>query len=859
MLKQVVLLVAVIGLLQSAAAKNLPGAFEAPALAFYFVHKGGPLKLDFSARVSQKQNAGQVLCRFFDADEKLVKWQYTKISKDSTWKQSHNYGKNAPKGVYQIRCSSKNAMVSVKSTPEEGFGVMAARCMFHSGIKGQFDNAYFYVLPGTKKIILQGFGISGTVFDSTGKAIKKLVTHKRNEINLTGQSGKVCSLKLNMPVGSYYRTQISGMPTILCGDKATAAAIAGSVNKAPDGKYYPHKFQVEMVKYLQSLKKSDLELAPIDLTTREKEWLADPNAAALLDGHGAMKHFPHIMSIQQTDPKAKDFGACKSRYVMAFVLGLNRPFNPYYKNKTLQKKVLASAFRYLLGMTEYETFQSAGNNYCGGDALLGVEDVTGFGAGANAIEDKKLRDLWIDGMRRLPDRFPFFRVSCENQSSHWPYIYYWTCKGTGEKGYLNLAQDYIKSMSLPENNPFMKTGYQQEAYGPDATYQGLGACYQAAYYRMSGDENAKAGLKRIYNLFNHTTAPEPDGKKKYGASMFSHRTAGSWTTPQYGAGRPLMRGELEEAAIWNRQTKTYSPEEIKKLIRQKVPEYVYKNSPQVMKYAAGVWNSMFSDYFYRSENLKNSVHPVLKSDNFLKNFNNEFICVRRPSYYAFAYIGKTAAGWTKSRVNFKPYNKKPVYKWNQTQGLGMFWTPDFGNNLLAMNWTADTANIIRADISDDKCDLPSYWSLSSNFDPDTMTLLMNWKMLKTPVDIQRKITFGETSIKVKVRLRFTGDVKIRDMFEQLPFVKKSGVTIEFDNAGKWQDKPCKTAAVRFRNSAGAGVLYKFKKPHDMSFGPESKATWDKSQVNGVIRIHLGGVFKKNKLARVQYVIIPVKP
>jgi hypothetical protein len=96
------------------------------------------------------------------------------------------------------------------------------------------------------------------------------------------------------------------------------------------------------------------------------------------------------------------------------------------------------------------------------------------------------------------------------------------------------------------------------------------------------------------------------------------------------------------------------------------------------------------------------------------------------------------------------------------------------------------------------------------------------------------------------------------MFEQLPFVKKSGVTIEFDNAGKWLDKPCKTAAVRFRNAAGAGVLYKFKKPHDMSFGPDSKATWDKSQVNGVIRIHLGGVFKKNKLARVQYEIIPVK-
>jgi hypothetical protein len=615
MLKTVVLLIAVVGSLQVSGAKNLPGTFRAPALAFYFVHKGGPLKLNFSAVVVPEQTRGQVLCRFFDANEKLVKWRYAKLKRGNKFHHSYNYGRNAPKGVYQIRCSSNNAMISVEATPVNDFGVMAARCMFHAGVKDQFSNAWFYVLPGTKQLQLKGYSISGAVYDSTGKVIKKLANGKNNKIDVSGQAGKICKLSLKMKPGSYPKTQISGMPTILCGNKATAEAIAGNINKAPDGKYYPHKFQVEMVKFLQSLKKEDLTLAPTDLTSREKEWLADPNAAILLDKYGPMKHLPHIMSVQQTDPKAKDFGIVKNYAVMAFICGLDRPFNPYFKHKKLQTKTLAAAYRYLLKMKEDETFRG-GNNYSGADALTGMEHVVAFGSGAKVIENKKLRELWLNGIRRLCDRFSFFRVSCENQSSHWPYMYYWLYKGSGEKGYTALARDYISGMSLPENNPFMKTGYQQEAYGSDATYQGLGSSYQAAYFRMSGDPNAKAGLQRIYNLFNHTTAPEPDGETKYGASMFSHRTAGSWTSPQYSAGLPLIRAELEEAAYWRPEVKSYTPEKIKKLLRAKVPKNVYTNTPQVMIYATAVWNPMFSDYFYRSTAIKNAIHPILKSQKF---------------------------------------------------------------------------------------------------------------------------------------------------------------------------------------------------------------------------------------------------
>ncbi len=858
MLKQVVLLLAVIGLLQSAAAKNLPGAFKAEAMAFYVVHKGGPLKIAVGVTAS-KDAPGKIVCRFFDANEKLVKWDYGKIKPGESVSYYNNFGPDAPKGIYQMRYSGKNITVDLKTVPEASFGIMPLRCMLNATSNDQFKKAWFYIPPGYDSFTIRGIGIQGNIYDASGKEVVTIGS-KNKKIDIKGKVGQVWSIALKMKPGAYYRFGVSGMPLILCPDQKTAMAIAGSMEKTSDGKYFPHKFQVKMYEWIKSLKKNDLELKIADLRNKKK-LEADDRAGALFGRWSFLDYLLYTLKHQDIDPASKTFGTGGNPTSLALIYSLKKPWNPYYHDPVIEKRLLLAQFQRLLILKENDSRDNSCSSYSGGDALLFLQfPSSSFCFAGKEIQDKKLAELWAGAVRRIPDRFSMFRVSCENQSSHWPVAYLYMAKGTGEKGYVELAKDYISGMSLPENNAFMKTGYQQEAYGPDATYQGLGACYQALYYRMTGNDIAKKGLDTIYNLFNHTVAPEPDGKKIFGASLFAHRTAGSWTTPQYGAGRQLMKGELESAAVWYRNIDDidYSKKLDDALLKpHKTPEKS-KRGQTVSTYSTSLFGPLYSNYLYPSKKIKNAKLPVERSSSFTRNFNNEFICVRRPSYYAFAYIGKTAAEWTKSRVMFKPYNKKPVYKWNQTQGLGMFWTPDFGSNLLAMNWTADTANIIRADISDDKCDLPSYWSLSSNFDPDTMTLLMNWKMFKTPVDIQRKITFGEKSIKVKVRLRFTGDVKIRNMFEQLPFVKKDGITIEFDNAGKWQDKPCKTAAVRFRNGAGAGVLYKFKNPHDMSFGPESKATWDKSQVNGVVRIHLGGVFKKNKLARVQYEIIPIK-
>lgn len=130
--------------------------------------------------------------------------------------------------------------------------------------------------------------------------------------------------------------------------------------------------------------------------------------------------------------------------------------------------------------------------------------------------------------------------------------------GSGRQVYKTLAHDFALAFYDPELNWFMKTGYQQEAYGPDATYSGLCASNQDLYYKFSCDEIAKEGLRKTYDFFNHTVAPEPDGRI-LGASNFCHRTSGSWVHRQFNAGFHLMSDELPEAGTWYPEKADLSP------------------------------------------------------------------------------------------------------------------------------------------------------------------------------------------------------------------------------------------------------------------------------------------------------------
>lgn len=838
---------------QSTEKIRFTGPFRAEALAFFFIHDGGPLKIGVDATPDENKEAGKILCRFYDAAERLVHGDYQKLPPNQTKHIEYDYGADAPAGIYQIRYSGRNLKVEVRSVPASSFGVMPSRCMMKASSVGQFENVWFKVPENVDSFSIRGFGVKGEVFDPSGKIVVK-VGRRPETIDIPKLDAKrIGRLSLRMTPDFYSRFGVSGMPFIMCPSLEIAKRINGSLEKSNTGVFYPHKFQIEMIDWMTGLTRKELELTPFDLKKYEKELLADPYSAGLFGGWGFFKHLPYIIRSQDIDPNSPDFGKCANITALALAYTLDKPYNPYFQNPVLEKRILLGAFHVLSRLKEDDTFDQSDNNYAGGDALSFFEQALPFYFAGGKIANKALGELWFEGVRRMPERFAFSRASCENQSSHWPVMLTCLFNGSGEEIYKQLAADYIKELSTPENNPFMRTGYQQEAYGPDATYQGLGACMQAVYFRMTKDVNALNGLRTIYDFLNHTVAPEPDGTI-YGASNFSHRTAGSWVNRQYNGGLPLMKGILEEAAVWYPPKKTDKSEFVKCELKKSVPDSLYERAPQLCGYSSAVFSPLFHDYLFPSKTLVGAKLPVEKAERFTKNFNNEFIAIRRPAYYAIAYVGKTAAEWTRKSVKFQSENPKPVYKWNQIQGLSMFWTPNYGNCVLSMNWNANTPQMIRADLENGKCDFPDYWSLKSKFDQATMTLSTDWTMHTLPISIKRNLHFGETKVDISVTLTFSAAGNVESLYEQIPFLIKSGSKVEFKNdSGEWQTEPCDTPEVRFINQTGKGVLFQFDQPHKYISGPESELNHQKM---GTLRVSLPNKFNKDETCSLSYSITP---
>ncbi len=786
---------------------NFKGPFVSECgLAFYFVHKGGDLeiKMDVSGE-------GKAVVRFYDAEEDLVKWDYVREPGELSYK----YAK-APAGIYQVRYSGEKVRINPQTVPQCSFGVMALTCFLQATAEDQYKESWFLIPPNAKTLKWLTYGGKVKFFDASGK------DRTAKEVNLADAAGEVWRAEILLKPNPYNRFGASGIPMILCPDAETAKAINSSLEKTTDGVVYPHKFQVKLHEYLKTLGNLDIEIA--DWRKYEKEFAAEPNVSALFSAWGLFRYFPYVLKGQNIDPASPEFGKSPNSTALAVMLSLDKPFNPYYGNPVLEKRLLAAVSHYLFRITEGEAPNDSWTSYSGGYALGYVSSATAFGFGAPMIKDAAIRKVWENGIRRIGDRFSMFRVSCENQSSHWPYAFTQLAKGSGEKGYFKLAEDFIAGMSLPENNPFMKTGYQQEAYGPDATYQGLGLCYQALYYRITGDENAKKGLQIVYNLMNHTVAPEPDGSY-FGASNFSHRTKGSWMNRQYGGGLGFMQGELPEAAVFSQS--------VAPAFGVSMLNPANKPEAKILGYTTAYFSSLYTQYFYPSKPLEKGILPAQESG-FVRNFNDEFIAVRKPGYYTLFYTGNTDTA--KARRPKVAENKSPNNKWMQTQGMSLFWTPDYGSLVTAMNWSGDTGNFVRADLVDGNCAYSDYMSLKRSFKDEKLTL--ENELFQCPaITVKREVTFGDYELVQNLTLSIGDNVEVKDLYEQIPFLRnKKDLKITFEP----NENEAKSVAF---TGNGKTLKLTFDRPVKCSFGPETKFN---NQMIGALRIHFGNKFTKGE-------------
>ena len=836
----------------SAASDLFKGPFKAEALAFYFVHKGGPLKIELKADAEKNARFPKVLACFYRADEALASWKYRKLKTDGGISFQYDYGKNAPKGIYQVRVSGTECVYEIKAAPTTSFGVMALRCGLQVSFPDQFAKAWFLVpeQAGKEFKLSHKFG-NYTVFAPDGK-----VLFRNKDYNISSKTfetadlkGKVLRLSMQVRKNAPFVFYCTGIPLILCPDEKTAEEIGGSLIHASGGRSFAFPFQSEISDYIRKLTKKELEVKVVPPSAMKKEWEKEPHAIDALEG--LFRHLNAIIEDQNIDPSSSDFGRTPNFVALAIAAGLDKPFNPYYRNPAMIKRALLGIFKRYLLLNENGTMLDIETNYSGLDCFEAhkMAQTVFF---LSPVVTPQERKLLQEGIRRIADRFPFFHVTCENQSSHWLMVYQHLGMAKVPGGdYLKLAEDYAASFADPEQTPHFKTGYLQEKYGPDATYQGLAACMQAVYYRYTGNPVTKGLLRTIYQLFNHTVAPEPDGTV-YGTSGFSHRTFGTWVQRQWNAGTPMMAGELPEAAVWYRGMKQNAS--LEKALKEPTREH-YKKLPQWLVYPGELHMSLYGGYFFPATPLKNALFPMEVPGNFVKNFNQEFLAVKENGYYAFVYTGMTSAKWMRASACRRPGDRDHRSSWNAIQGIQLIWSKEYGSLFTTTSWNSNTYAMTIADLSDQLVSFPDYWTFRHRFDAKNKTLVLFSRMFDLPAEVTRTIHFGKKEITQKITIRNTEAWKCRGFYEQLPLLEKKGMKLEYLVNGKWGKTPGIVSSVRVTNENGAGFLITLKKPCSVVLGNEQEK---REQKLLPLRFVLGSSFDAGQNILFEYTIRPIQ-
>ena len=868
---------------------QINGPFRGESFVFFIVHDGGPLKVEIGAKhdpgrgfyrggglpPTQTEWArnlnGKVLVRFMNAEEKTVKRDYGIIQPGKKINLLHDY-KNVPAGIYQIRTAAGNADLEIRILPEKKFGVMASRCMIHASHPGQFARTCFYVPDADfKELQLRNIGCAGRVKDSKGKILLELPrtkeavpeyvdswmdTSKRypaRKLELSGLKGKVLSLELDMKPGLYVRFGAFGMPLILCPDAETAQKINASVERASDGRNFAHKFQVRAYEWMQNLNTETLKINFQNYADYRKAFEAEPKSAALLGSWGVLGAFESIIRDQNLNKKSPEYGLTQ-HIVPSIVLSLNKPYNPYYGSEALRRRMLLNQFAYYLKLNESDTFEDSDDSYAGLDSFLYSYLAEAAYHGAPMLKDPEERELFCEGALHLADRFPFFHAHCENQSAHYLIGHSMLGKLPEGKIYARIAKDYAADLSDPALNPYMKTGYFQEREGLDATYSGLGACIQSVYFRDSGNRGTLAGLRKLYQLMNHTVAPEPDGSV-YGSSGFATRTAGSWVQRQWDAGASMLRGVLPEAALWYRNAPAVNPPNWSRLL-QKVPDAVYRDQPHFKGYAGRIHTAYYHDYLYPAKTMKGKfLFPAEEKNDFVKNFNNEFLAVKNKEVYAFFYTGKTWSPYHRDEMNLTL--NRPLY-FRKTappiQGLQLTWFSGIGNAQLGMNWAVQTQPVLVAELPGNTAAIPDYWTFHFRWNPEKRNMEMTWKLLGLQARVKRSVSIADGRILNSVTLLSNQAWECKGVYEQIPLLVKKDAMLFFRSPdGKWRSAVSgkKVSAIWYGKEGKEGIMISFRAPANVNiWGPETLST--QSMLS--LRVALGDHFKEGESVNFQWTL-----
>ena len=825
-------------------------------VTLYFVNEGGQ-EFDLTVRWRDPRRnvfPRPTLVRVFDPRENLVeRYEFAgDIVETVPWEEIRLPVNGAGPGVYQVIVNGyDDAEVEVATAPELGFGVFG-HLQYLTGKGDQFSDAYVYLPPALARlpVVASKKLESLALIDDQGQEQLRLDAEQmKGEVRLPAQGEHVWRLSAR---GSNYRLDFKGLPIILCPSRETAAAIKASVDIMPDGTVCFHKHQVRAWQLLQEYRQrpaADYEVEVRPLEDSEQALLADPARNQLLFGHyGVMAVLPAVLSSQCLAPSSPWFGAilgwkdehgqprtdnpCAdyNRLGREALAALNKDlaalywmegsFNPYHHDERLLNRVVIGVLLDSLVMREGEHVFPSNIYYYGNHGFALTHSHSGAFSLVYRDVPPEVQEVWHAGQQRVTDRYLYGTVGgCTNQwtvllEGLWRYY-----EGTGEERYREAVlrnAHWLTSCAL-WNTGQRPAGYMTEALGPDATYNGITGHYLSYLYHRSGEPELLEALRRCFHLFNHTVAPEPEGPW-LGSSGFCHRTPGDWTGPQYGAGLGTMSKHLPEAGVRypDHAPWAYPPPAIDEASRRaaeaqlsKLMRYYDENHFDAEKAnagrALGAFDIMFTNWrLYRNELVPGTL-PCQAQDSFTRNFGGEFLCVKRPGYYAFLFGAQDYQLWQKGT---RPQDHNHQFPHND--GLCMFWSPEFGVSLLSKNWGAAQGNTLLADLGDE-IQWPWYWDTTCELDEANATAKLTGTIHKTPLGYERLYRFEEDHMECAITVRAEEAVTVKRLSECIPFplaeTKPGGLDVKLLDAGGKEiagGSPAK--ALYFTNAGGQGHL-----------------------------------------------------
>lgn len=797
-------------------------------------------------------------------------------------------------GVHQIRIQAGLGRTAVRVALSEDlpYGVSFQNGDF-TPWGGCPRRVYAYVPPRARWLHLAVRKGKVRVLDEAGRELWRSDNGKDPKVPVTRHE-TVWTFEL--PPGQF-SFRAWGFPLILCTSREAARAIHASVEVLDDGAVVCHRFQRRIAELMPKLlAPENVGLADdliVPLSSRREGWLADPLRNVKLCGYSPfIRGIAHALRRQNVDPASRWSGAFEGydpaegvvledhrwdTFLRVHALGgsqgksgaaaaglakaalLDNRLNPYFGRRELLYRTAAACLRDLMVLNEAEVWPSAAADpYPSSMSFpMGQKNLPPFALSAPHMPDD-VRDLWTEGVRRMVDRaFTNQLVTCRNQSSHCLVVNEEFARGSGDRVYTRLSRLYAKRFARGAH----PAGWHMEACGPCGSYIGMTHWHMAVYYRLSGDDAFLQAIRRSYRYFNHTVAPEPDGRTMLGGFNFNHRVGMGFFLEQWSGAKGILDDVLPEVGLWAGPAPTEEGE-------AKAVEKAKEKIARELAKAKDVFPGSLTDprFFYYAEPDRSGVWPAKEKRGFIRNIANDLIAVKRPAYYLAVYVGKPAGEfYIRGREKLRPpyagdgesrgvkAKQKPVTPY-LGGGMTLFWTPEYGTALMATNWSPLCHHGLVATRADGKRYWEDYHKTDFDLDEAQAELTVTGRVEGHPLAYTRRYRFADDELSVEVELRAEEAVRLARLIENVPLAvgkrKKRGAEIVLP------DDAARTAQFHVEDETGAGVEFVLDRPRPLRVCPDGLVSHYRSYQIGRVEIGLPAELAKGERVKLAYRIRP---